>query len=84
MSRLSPKYIHLSSIMSHWRFQRLLQAAASAPSIVPGQLSQLNPNKQGFGHNPRAWGTDPENQLEFLSCRDRNSTGEGPWVIHLE
>lgn len=75
MSRLSPKHTHLSSIISHWRLQRPLQAAASAPSMIPGQLSQLNPNKQGFGHNPGAWGTDPENQLEFLSCRDETPQG---------
>lgn len=78
MSRLSPKHTHLSSIMSHWRLQRWLQAAASAPSMIPGQLSQLNPNKQGSGYNPGAWGTDPENQLEFLSCTDETPQGRGP------
>lgn len=51
-----PMHTLLSSIMSHWRFQKLYQVATSAPAVAPAQLSQVTPNKQGLVRSPGALG----------------------------
>lgn len=67
-SHAHPSQLHHISLSQK---QKLYQAATSAPAVVPAQLSQLTPNKQGFGLSPGALGvSDPGNQLELLACRD--------------
>lgn len=61
MSRLS-QMSHLSSITSRWRFQKLDPAAAPAHSVVPGGLSQLNPqNKGSVAATQEPWVLIPKN-----------------------